>query len=136
MASPPGPASSIRIEVSPGELLDKISILEIKSERIADPAKLRNIRHEFELYRDIRARAIPGGAAIEALVRDLKAVNEALWEIEDAIRECEGKRDFGPRFVELARSVYRTNDRRAAIKREINLLCGSAIVEEKSYAAY
>jgi hypothetical protein len=136
MASPPGPASSIRIEVSPGELLDKTSILEIKSERIADPAKLRNIRHELGLYRDIRARAIPGGAAIESLVRDLKAVNEALWEIEDEIRECEAKRDFGPRFVELARSVYRTNDRRAAIKREINLLCGSAIIEEKSYAAY
>jgi hypothetical protein len=136
MASPRASLTSIRIDVSPGELLDKISILEIKSERIADPAKLKNIRHELGLYRDIRASAIPGGAKMDALIRDIKTVNETLWEIEDAIRACESKRDFGARFVELARSVYRTNDRRAEIKREINTLCGSSIIEEKSYTEY
>ncbi|MGH6620077.1 MAG: DUF6165 family protein [Alphaproteobacteria bacterium] len=136
MASPRSPLPSIRIEVSPGELLDRISILEIKAERIEDPAKLKNIRHELGLYRDIRQSLIPGGAAIEALIRDLKAVNEILWEVEDEIRACEANRDFGSGFVELARSVYRTNDRRAAIKREINTLCGSSIIEEKSYTEY
>ncbi len=136
MTSPRGSLSGIRIEVSPGELLDKISILEIKSERIADAEKLKNIRHELGLYGDIRESRIPGGAAMDALIRDLKAVNEILWEVEDEIRDCEARRDFGARFVELARTVYRTNDRRAAIKREINVLCGSSIVEEKSYTEY
>lgn len=136
MSSPSSRPPSIRIEVSPGELLDKISILEIKAERIADPAKLKNIRHELGLYRDIRESRIPGVAAVDALVRDLKAVNEILWNVENEIRVCEANRDFGPGFVELARSVYRTNDRRAAIKREINTLCGSPIVEEKSYSEY
>lgn len=136
MAPRRGSLSSIRIEVSPGELLDKISILEIKSERIGDPDKLKNVRHELGLYRDIRGSVIPGGGAMDALIRDLKAVNETLWEVEDAIRDCEARQDFGARFVELARSVYRTNDRRAAIKREINTLCGSSIVEEKSYTEY
>lgn len=136
MASPRNPLPSIRIEVSPGELLDKISILEIKAERIEDPDKLRNIRHELGLYRNVRESLIPGGAAIEALIRDLKAVNEILWEVEDDIRACEANRDFGGGFVELARSVYRTNDSRAAIKREINTLCGSSIIEEKSYTEY
>lgn len=136
MSSPSSPLPSIRIEVSPGELLDKISILEIKSERIGDPAKLKNIRHELGLYRDIRESRIPGVAAVDALVRDLKAVNEILWNVENEIRVCEANRDFGAGFVELARSVYRTNDRRAAIKREINTLCGSPIIEEKSYSEY
>lgn len=136
MSSPSSRPPSIRIEVSPGELLDKISILEIKAERIADPAKLKNIRHELGLYRGIRESRIPGVAAVDALVRDLKAVNEILWNVENEIRVCEANRDFGRGFVELARSVYRTNDRRAAIKREINTLCGSPIVEEKSYSEY
>jgi hypothetical protein len=136
MTSPRGSLSGIRIEVSPGELLDKISILEIKSERIADAEKLKNIRHELGLYGDIRESRIPGGAAMDVLIRDLKAVNETLWEVEDEIRDCEARRDFGARFIELARTVYRTNDRRAAIKREINVLCGSSIVEEKSYTEY
>jgi hypothetical protein len=136
MAPPRGPLSNIRIEVSPAELFDKISILEIKSERIGDPGKLKNVRHELALYRAIRASQIPGGPALDALIRDLRAVNETLWEVEDEIRACEAREDFGARFVELARSVYRTNDRRAAIKREINALCGSSIVEEKSYTEY
>jgi hypothetical protein len=136
MAPQGTPVTGIQIEVSPGELLDKLSILEIKSERIAEPAKLKNICHELGLYRDMRARRIPGGDAMDALVGALKSVNEALWQIEDEIRACEARQDFGDKFVALARSVYRTNDRRAEIKRQINILCGSSIIEEKSYARY
>ena len=136
MSSSEGPVPSFKIEVSPGELLDRISILEIKSERIGDPAKLRNIHHELELYRGTMHGKIPAGKAMAGLVRDLKAVNEALWTIEDEVRACEANQDFGERFVELARSVYRNNDRRASIKREINVLCGSTIIEEKSYTQY
>jgi hypothetical protein len=127
---------TLTIEVSPGELLDKISILEIKRERIADPAKLKNIRYELQLYRDTFEAHVQATGELTALLDDLKAVNEALWDIEDEIRECEARQDFAERFIELARSVYRTNDRRAAIKRRINLLCGSSIIEEKSYTQY
>ena len=122
--------------MAPGELVDKMSILEIKSERIDDAAKLKNVRHELDLCRDIFASQVPATDEMTALVRDLKAVNEALWEIEDEIRACEARQDFGTRFVELARSVYQTNDRRASIKRQINTLCGSSIIEEKSYTQY
>jgi hypothetical protein len=124
--------------VSWGELLDKISILEIKLARIGDPAKLRNVGDELsalETARDAQPwwRDRPG---VEGLTAELKAVNEALWDIEDAIRERERERDFGPRFVELARSVYLTNDRRAALKRSLNEALGSGLVEEKSYSDY
>lgn len=136
MASHGKPARSVTIEVSPGELLDKLSILEIKSERIGDSSKLANIRYELRLYRAIRDNHVPTGDAMEELARKLKSVNEALWEIEDEIRACEARRDFGARFIELARSVYQTNDRRADIKRQINMLCGSSIIEEKSYTRY
>lgn len=136
MSSPQSHAVSFTIEVSPGELLDKMSILQIKSERVDDPAKLKNIRYELQLYEDIVSGRIPGGKRMTVLTAELKAVNEALWTIEDEIRACEARGDFGDGFVALARSVYRTNDRRAAIKREINVLCGSSIVEEKSYTQY
>jgi hypothetical protein len=136
MSSPQSHAVSFTIEVSPGELLDKMSILQIKSERVGDPAKLKNIRYELQLYEDIVRGRIPGGKRMTVLTAELKAVNEALWTIEDEIRACEARGDFGDDFVALARSVYRTNDRRAAIKREINVLCGSSIVEEKSYTQY
>jgi tetratricopeptide (TPR) repeat protein len=127
---------SIPIEVAPGELLDRITILEIKRERITDPAKLRNVGRELELLAGTRDRTMPHGPELEPLVRELKAVNEAIWDVEDELRDCELRRDFGGRFVELARSVYRNNDRRAAIKRRINDRLGSAIVEEKGYRAY
>lgn len=126
---------SVRIEVSPGELVDKITILEIKSERIGDPAKLKNVAHELAEL-DKVAAALPDSAELTRLREALKEVNEALWGIEDEIRLCERGQDFGPRFVELARSVYRRNDRRAQLKRRINDLLGSAIVEEKSYEDY
>jgi hypothetical protein len=127
---------TLTIEVSPGELLDKISILEIKSERVSDTAKLKNIRFELELYRDTFGKHVQATGDLTALLGELRTVNEALWDIEDEIRACEASQDFGDRFVELARSVYKTNDRRAAIKRRINILCGSSIIEEKSYTQY
>jgi hypothetical protein len=126
----------IRVPVSAGELLDKIAILEIKSERIADPEKLRNVRLELARLRAARTQALPDTPALAASSAELRAINEELWEIEDRIRDCEKSGDFGPRFIALARSVYRANDRRAAVKRRINEASGSEIVEEKSYAAY
>jgi len=127
---------SILIEVSPGELIDKITILEIKAERMSDAAQLANVRHELGLLRAARGARLADSAALDALEGELKSVNETLWQVEDDIRACEAAGDFGPRFIELARSVYRTNDRRAAIKREIGALVGSRIVEEKSYRDY
>jgi len=126
----------VMIEVAAGELIDKITILEIKAERIADPAKLENVRTELAALNDARARAIPDAAAIAPLEAELKAVNETLWQIEDDIRDCERAADFGPRFVDLARAVYRTNDRRAELKRAINQALGSRLIEEKSYRSY
>lgn len=122
--------------IAPGELLDKISILEIKAERISDPDKRRNIERELELLTGLWHGSARETAEISELRAELKSVNETLWTIEDEIRDCERRRDFGARFIELARSVYRTNDRRAAIKRQINERLGSAIIEEKSYTAY
>ena len=128
--------TEILVETAPGELLDKISILEIKLERIQDPLKRRNVETEHGILTRTAERHIPATAGLRELAAALKTVNTALWEIEDAIRDCERAQDFGPRFIELARAVYRTNDQRAAIKRQINERLGSALVEEKSYAAY
>lgn len=129
-------SGDILVPISPGELIDKITILEIKAERIADAAKLAHVRAELDALAAVRARSVPGSAALNALTGDLRAVNADLWQIEDDIRDCERAGDFGPRFVELARAVYVTNDRRAALKREINTALGSALVEEKSYRPY
>jgi Flp pilus assembly protein TadD len=131
-----GPGRPLRVEVAAGELLDKITILEIKAERLADPEKLRNVRMELATLTATREQQIPASAELTRLVSELKAVNEALWQIEDAVRQCEHAGDFGARFVELARSVYHQNDRRATLKRRINDLLGSRLVEEKSYAPY
>lgn len=128
--------NAILVEIAPGELLDKQSILEIKAERILDPEKRANVTTELEILRKARLENLGEDGALTALYDRLKAVNERLWDIEDAIRDEERASRFGDRFVELARSVYRSNDERAAIKREINLTLGSRIVEEKSYARY
>ena len=127
--------NAIVVPVSPGELIDKITILEIKSERISDPEKLANVRRELDLLESTWAEAAPT-ADIAAERASLKKVNEALWDIEDEIRVEEKQRRFGERFIELARSVYVRNDDRAAVKREINLKLGSELVEEKSYEDY
>jgi len=124
------------IPVSPGELLDKLTILEIKLERIDDEAKLANVRREHELLSGVWAKAAVDDEAIVSLRDQLRKVNEALWEIEDDIRDEERDRRFGDRFIELARSVYVRNDERAALKKQVNERLGSVIVEEKSYREY
>lgn len=128
--------SSIRVEIAPGELIDKITILQIKQEQIQDADKLQNIVTELGLLNQCRAESLPMLAELDSLTASLKAVNQQLWDIEDQIRDCERHRDFGETFIELARAVYKTNDRRADLKREINSLLGSRITEEKSYASY
>lgn len=128
--------STILTAIAPGELIDKITILRIKSERISDSAKLENVRRELDVLSRTRDEAVPESAEMTRLEQALKTVNEALWEIEDDIRDCERDKDFGDEFIRLARAVYITNDKRAALKKEINLLLGSSIVEEKSYADY
>ena len=126
----------ILIEVGPGELIDKITILEIKVEHMTDATKLKNVRHELEVLSKALREGMADSAELRRLWAELKAINEALWVIEDDIRDCEGQKDFGPKFIELARAVYVTNDRRAAVKKQINILTGSAIVEEKSYKEF
>ncbi|WP_137125122.1 hypothetical protein [Roseomonas sp. HF4] len=126
----------LTIPASCGEVIDKLTILEIKLDRITDPAKRGNVSREHAALSAAWAAAVPDPAPVAAAVAELRRVNEALWDIEDEIREHERQADFGARFVELARSVYRTNDRRAELKREINARLGSALTEEKSYAAY
>ena len=127
---------SVIVAVSWGELLDKISILEIKRDRLSDPAQLANVEHEHATLCAARVKALPDGAEIAESFAALRTVNETLWQIEDDIRECERAKEFGDRFVELARSVYINNDERAALKRRINEALGSDIVEEKCYSDY
>jgi hypothetical protein len=122
--------------VSAGELIDKITILRVKAMRIGDPAKEANVRIELALLEETAARELPQSAGLESLVAELTGINAALWDIEDGKRDCERRQDFGPAFVALARRVYIDNDRRAAVKRQINTLVGSEIVEEKSYKPY
>jgi len=124
------------IEIGPGELIDRITILEIKLDNIRDETKLVNIRHEYELSMGTLRKEVAQSAELDRLTAELKAVNAELWRIEDDIRAQERANQFGDTFVALARSVYRTNDRRAALKRQINDLFESKIVEEKSYEAY
>jgi hypothetical protein len=127
---------TISVAIAPGELIDKITILEIKRERITDSAKLGNIATELRVLNEARTAHIDSSAELVDLTSELRAANEALWKIEDDIRDCERRGDFGSSFVELARSVYHTNDRRCAVKRRINELMGSGLIEEKSYTPY
>ena len=126
----------IKVPISPGELLDKITILRIKSKRMQDPLKLDNVRLELAALETTWAGSPYAGASMDADVNALMAVNERLWVIEDDIRDKERAQVFDAEFIRLARSVYFENDERAAIKRRINSKLGSAIVEEKSYQAY
>ena len=126
----------ISAPISHGELIDKLTILEIKSERMADAAKLANVRDELQLLSSLWQADAASGTDIVAERTELKRINEMLWEIEDEIRVKERGQAFDARFIELARAVYHTNDRRAAVKRAINLKLGSRLVEEKSYQDY
>lgn len=125
----------ILVPVSWGEILDKITILDIKSRRIQDEAKLANVARERTAL-DAVAKTAEMPAEAAAVYAKLMAVNEALWDIEDEIRDCERHKAFGERFIELARSVYHRNDERALLKRQLNEILGSELVEEKSYQAY
>ena len=127
---------TIKVEASFGEFLDKITILEIKCERISDPAKLENVNRELNLLQKSWEAHPASKTDISDEMARLKAINEKLWEIEDDIRDKERNKAFDQEFIELARAVYFTNDERAAVKRELNLKLGSELVEEKSYADY
>ena len=128
--------NDVLVPLSPGELLDKITILRIKAARIPDRAKLVNVHLELELLERTWRESGCATHDVIAEERALQGVNEKLWDIEDRIRDKEAARSFDAEFIELARSVYRTNDERAAIKRRVNLALGSRIVEEKSYRPY
>jgi hypothetical protein len=127
---------AILVEIAPGELIDRITILEIKLENIRDEGKLVNVRREYELLMAALRKEIAQTDELSRLTAELRAVNLELWRIEDDIRAQERAKTFGVEFVALARSVYRTNDKRALLKREINDLLKSEIIEEKNYAAY
>ena len=126
----------IKVPVSPGELLDKVTILRIKSQRMSDPQKLHNVRLELEALQGTWSGSAFAGFDIEADVHALMTVNERLWVIEDDIRDKERAQAFDAEFIRLARAVYFENDERAAIKRRLNVTLGSALVEEKSYREY
>ena len=117
-------------------MLDKLAILEIKRERVKDPGKLPHVCLELAALAAARRQAIPDSPELAKLSASLKAVNEKLWDVEDEIRRCDRDQDFGPRFIELAQSVYRYNDHRAALKRKINEVLGSTLIEEKEYVRY
>ncbi len=127
---------TIKTEVSFGEFLDKITILEIKSERIKDSAKLTNINLELNLLNTHWQQHPKSKIDINNEIKQLKTINEKLWEIEDDIRRCEKEKDFSQRFLDLARAVYINNDQRALLKRKINTLLKSDMFEEKSYEDY
>lgn len=128
--------NEIKVPISPGELLDKITILRIKSQRMSDPDKLRNVRLELDALQGTWAASAYATVDMDADVNALMTVNERLWVIEDDIRDKERAQSFDAEFIRLARAVYIENDERAAIKRRINLTLGSTIVEEKSYKVY
>ncbi len=122
--------------VSYGEVLDKITILEIKTQNIIDADKLANIMTELNLLNENWDKNVTKSSQLTALKAELKVINQDLWNIEDAIRLKEGKKQFDQEFIALARSVYVTNDKRAEVKKKVNLLLGSGLVEEKSYQDY
>jgi hypothetical protein len=128
----------IEAPISLGELIDKITILEIKAANITDDGKLKNVRHELNVLAQ-KVASLLDAAGVEKLAplkTALKAINQELWVIEDDIRECEYAKDFSDTFIQLARAVYVTNDKRAKVKKDINLAFGSELIEEKSYKDY
>jgi Family of unknown function (DUF6165) len=126
-------SDDILVPISVGELMDKITILEIKSERIANPKQLENVRRELAALRAVR---VGNSAGLQDLSAELKRVNARLWDVEDEIRDCDARGDFGEAFITLARDVYRLNDERARIKKAINVASGSRLQEEKSYKSF
>ena len=129
-------SNSLIVEISPGELIDKITILEIKMEKIEDELQLLNVRLELKSLLEAKNKYLGDLSSINVLIIELKEVNHSLWQIEDDLRQYERLKEFGPRFIELARSVYNKNDLRARLKRQINEALGSTLKEEKSYSSY
>ena len=127
---------NVNVEISIGEFFDKVTILEIKRERIQDAAKLENINNELEALNTLLEQLPFSRDDVADEVGELKAINEKLWVIEDDIRDKEAAKSFDPAFIELARSVYITNDKRSDVKRDINIKLGSSFIEEKSYEQY
>ena len=127
---------SIQVQIYVGEFLDKLTILQIKSERITVPAKLENIKKELQLLLETWQRSSYTGIDITTEMQELRVKNESLWDIEDKIRKQEAKKIFDDTFIQLARSVYFTNDQRALVKKKLNLKLGSDLIEEKLYAEY
>jgi predicted nucleic acid-binding Zn-ribbon protein len=136
LSNPAAPSPLAYAPISIGELVDKITILEIKAQRVRDPRKRDAVSKELNLLNEIDCAMGGRGAAIKALKDELRQVNEALWDIEDRIPDCEREQSFGEQFIALARAVYKTNDRRAELKRRINEISGSALVEVKSHVVY
>lgn len=132
----------VEIEVSPGQLIDQLTILQIKMERIKDEQKLKNIRHEYTIhmscFENIQQSVVHDKfrTRLNELCRELKKINETIWDIEDGVRDCERNQTFDDRFINLARGIYKNNDERARLKRQVNEIFKSDIVEEKSYTAY
>jgi len=129
-------SKKILSEISAGELLDKISILEIRIEKVKDKSDLEEINKEYKILKESQKLAINFTDEIQKLFQEIKQINQKLWNIEDKIRSCEKEKDFGQKFIDLARSVYFNNDKRAKIKSEINKLLGSNIKEIKQYSNY
>lgn len=127
---------NVYVPVSPGELLDKITILEIKADRITDTEKLQNVETELQLLTEVWKQSLADNNTVKQLKRELKTTNICLWDIEDQIRNKEARKEFDQEFIELARSVYLQNDKRAEVKKQINVMLGSKILEEKSYTKY
>ena len=127
---------SIQVQISIGEFLDKLTILQIKSERIIVPVKLENIKKELQILLETWQRSPYTGIDITAEMQELRVKNESLWDIEDKIRKQEAKKIFDDTFIQLARSVYFTNDQRALVKKKLNLKLGSGLTEEKLYTEY
>ena len=129
-------SKKILVEISAGELLDKISILEIKLEKISDKSSLEQLKKEYKILKENQNSTIKLEGKIEDLFKSLKNINLKLWNIEDRLRICEKNKDFGKEFIELAREVYFNNDKRSKIKSDINKTLGSNIVEIKQYVSY
>jgi hypothetical protein len=130
------PMTAPKIQISWGELIDKITILEIKADRLNSQMATRNVRHELTVLNSVARKVLRHRKDVQALKRRLKAVNDALWNVEDKIRAKEAAKSFDHEFIELARSVYMNNDKRGHLKRQINAVLNSELVEEKQYTIY
>ena len=129
----PPAVTSISIDVAPADLIDRITILEIKSERLTTESALQNVRLELTALRDVRERRFPSIPALDRLVGQLREVNQQLWELEEAVRRDEAAQDFGPDFIRSARGIMHSNDRRAALKQAINRMLSAGFLDEKSF---